>query len=190
MNRLVWKLLRQHISIAQLAGFFFANLIGMLIVLLSIQCYQDIRPIFTEGDSFIKKNYMVATKKVNALSSLTGKSNHFTPNEIKALKEQDFTEKMGCFTPAMFKVSAGIGLQNKGLHLSTKMFFESVPDNFIDISLEKWHYQPDTDFIPIVIPRSYLNLYNFGFAQSQGLPKLSEGLTSLIQLNITIDGNG
>ena len=32
---LIWKLLRQHISIGQLAGFFFANLFGMMIVLLS-----------------------------------------------------------------------------------------------------------------------------------------------------------
>lgn len=31
---LVWKLLRQHISIPQFVGFFFANLFGMLIVLL------------------------------------------------------------------------------------------------------------------------------------------------------------
>lgn len=30
---LVWKLLRQHISIPQFAGFAFANLFGMLIVL-------------------------------------------------------------------------------------------------------------------------------------------------------------
>ena len=34
---LVWKLLRQHISIPQFAGFFFANLFGMLIVLLGFQ---------------------------------------------------------------------------------------------------------------------------------------------------------
>ena len=34
---LVWKLLRQHISIAQFEGFFFANLFGMLIVLLGWQ---------------------------------------------------------------------------------------------------------------------------------------------------------
>lgn len=29
MNRLVWKLLRQHISVGQLTGFFLANLFGM-----------------------------------------------------------------------------------------------------------------------------------------------------------------
>ena len=44
MNRLVWKLLRQHISVGQLAGFFLANLFGMMIVLLSVQFYKDVIP--------------------------------------------------------------------------------------------------------------------------------------------------
>ena len=30
--------------------------------------------------------------------------------------------------------------------------------------------------IPIIIPRNYLNLYNYGFARSQGLPQISEGI--------------
>ena len=46
MNRLVWKLLRQHISVGQLAGFFLANLFGMMIVLLSVQFYRDVLPDF------------------------------------------------------------------------------------------------------------------------------------------------
>ena len=45
---LVWKLMRRHISLGQLAGFFFANLCGMVIVLLSIQFYQDVAPVFME----------------------------------------------------------------------------------------------------------------------------------------------
>ena len=44
---LVWKLLRQHISIPQFVGFFFANLFGMLIVLLGFQFYKDVLPVFT-----------------------------------------------------------------------------------------------------------------------------------------------
>ena len=57
MSALVWNLLRQHISIGQLAGFFLANLFGMMIVLLSVQFYKDVIPVFTEGDSFMKKDF-------------------------------------------------------------------------------------------------------------------------------------
>ena len=57
---LVWKLLRRHVSVPQFAGFFFANLLGMLIVLLSVQFYYDVLPVFTQGDSFIKKDYLLS----------------------------------------------------------------------------------------------------------------------------------
>ena len=59
--------MRRHISLGQLAGFFFANLCGMVIVLLSIQFYQDVAPVFTEGDSFMKKDYIIVSKKVSTL---------------------------------------------------------------------------------------------------------------------------
>lgn len=190
MNRLVWKLLRQHISVGQLTGFFLANLFGMMIVLLSVQFYRDVLPVFTEGDSFMKKDYIIATKKISTLGSFAGKSNTFSKDEIKELKDQPFTESVGAFTPSLFKVSAGVGMQEAGIHLSTEMFFESVPDEYVDVNLDKWHFDEDSNVIPIIIPRNYLNLYNFGFAQSRSLPKLSEGLMSLIQMDIMIRGNG
>lgn len=190
MNTLVWKLLRQHINIGQLAGFFLANLFGMMIVLLSVQFYKDVIPVFTKGDSFMKKDFIIATKKVSTLGTFINKNNAFSPEEIADLKKQPFTKTIGAFTPSQFKVSAGLGMQETGINLSTEMFFESVPDEFVDINLDKWHFDKEVQEIPIIIPRNYLNLYNFGFAQSRSLPKISEGLISLIQMNIILRGNG
>jgi len=81
-------------------------------------------------------------------------------------------------------------MQEAGIHLSTEMFFESVPDEYVDVNLDKWHFDETSPIIPIIIPRNYLNLYNFGFAQSRSLPKLSEGLMNLIQMDIMLRGNG
>lgn len=190
MNKLVWKLLRQHISPGQLTGFFFANLLGMAIVLLGIQAYCDIHPVFTRGDSFLKKDYLIATKEVSTLGNLLGNSTTFSTDEISDLQKQTFTQKVGCFTPALFDVSASMGLENTGIHLSTEMFFEAVPDEFIDTDLSQWHADEAGGDLPIIIPRNYLNLYNFGFAQSRSLPKLSEGVMSLIRMDIILRGNG
>ncbi|MDE5707269.1 MAG: ABC transporter permease, partial [Alistipes sp.] len=41
-----------------------------------------------------------------------------------------------------------------------------------------------------ILPRNYLNLYNFGFASAQGLPQLSEELVRDIPLDIEIAGRG
>lgn len=95
MSALVWKLLRQHISIGQLTGFFLANLFGMMIVLLSVQFYKDVIPVFTEGDSFMKKDFIIATKKISTLGSFAGKSNTFSPEDIADLKSNRLPKRQG-----------------------------------------------------------------------------------------------
>ena len=182
--------MRRHISLGQLAGFFFANLCGMVIVLLSIQFYQDVAPVFTEGDSFMKKDYIIVSKKVSTLGSFVGKSSTFSATEIEELEEQPFTKGVGEFTPSQFKVSAGVGMEQLGLNLSTAMFFESVPDRYVDANLDGWHFEPGQAEVPIIIPRNYLNLYNFGFAQSRSLPQISEGVINMVNLEVRISGGG
>ncbi len=185
---MIWKLLRQHISVAQLVGFFLANLCGMVIVLLSVQFYKDVLPVFTQGDSFMKKDYVIVSKKVSTLGSLVSKGATFSKTDIAEMQEQPFAKKTGAFTPAQFEVSAGMGMA--GMQLSTAMFFESVPDEFVDVRLEGWTYREGQDEIPIIIPRNYLNLYNFGFAQSRNLPQLSEGVMGMMTLDIRLSGQG
>lgn len=185
---MLWKLLRQHISVAQLAGFFIANLCGMVIVMLGIQFYNDVSPVFTQEDSFIKRDYIVVTKKVSTLGSIAGKSGTFSDYEMDDLKSQPFTVEVGAFQPSQFKVSAGISFG--GMDISTAMFLESVPDGFVDVKADAWRYTDGQSEIPIIIPRNYLNLYNFGFARSRNLPQLSEGMVGLVSLNLYIAGNG
>ena len=187
---LVWKLMRRHISLGQLAGFFFANLCGMVIVLLSIQFYQDVAPVFTEGDSFMKKDYLIVSKKVSTLGSFVGKSSTFSASEIEEIEDQPFTKGVGEFTPSQFKVSAGVGMEQLGLNLSTAMFFESVPNRYVDVNLDEWHFEPGQAEVPIILPRNYLNLYNFGFAQSRNLPQISEGVINMVNLEVRISGGG
>ena len=187
---LVWKLMRRHISMSQLVGFFFANLCGMVIVLLGIQFYQDVAPVFTEGDSFMKKDYLIVSKKVSTLGSFVGKSSTFSNSDIEEILDQPFTKEVGAFTPSQFKVSAGVGMEQIGLNMYTAMFFESVPDKYVDVNLDEWHFEPGQVVVPIIIPRNYLNLYNFGFAQSRSLPQLSEGVMNLINLEVRISGGG
>lgn len=185
---LVWKLLRQHISVPQLIGFFFANLCGMAIVLLSVQFYEDVLPVFTQGDSFMKKDYVIVSKRISTIGTFTGKSNTFTPDDVTEVKQQPFSKSVGAFMPSEFKVSAGMAMEGTGMQMSTEMFFESVPNSFIDVTSHQWDYTPGSTDVPIIIPRSYLNLYNFGFAQSRNMPKISEALMGMIHLNILIRG--
>jgi hypothetical protein len=181
---LVWKLLRQHISIPQFVGFFFANLVGVVIILLGVQFYNDYQSLDQE-DSFMKADYMIVNKKIGAFSSLTGAGSSFSKDDIDDIREAGFAEHIGAFTPSSFNVRARFDVQGF-VSFSTEMFFESVPDEFVDVKSDAWKYQEGNDEIPIILPKNYLDLYNFGYAQGKGLPKLSEGILSAMKLNIQI----
>ena len=182
MNRLVNKLLGRHINGWQLAGFVLANLLGMAIVLVAVQFFADVKPLLTGGDSFMRPGQIVITKRVSSLGTLTGASPSFSEQEIEELEQQPFAQHVGRYTPSLFSVFASVH------QFSTEMFFEAVPDEYLDIDLSEWYYDSESNHVPIILPRAYLNLYNFGFASSQGLPTLSENIIERVNINLRLTG--
>ena len=187
--KLVWKLLRQHISWPQFVGFFFANLFGMTIVLLGYQLYCDILPIFTANDSFLKADYLVVSKKIGMANALGQQHSGFSKDEIADLQAQPFVKGVGQFTSTAYKAEATMGVSGMKI-LNSELFFESVPDPFVDVSLDNWHYTQGDSLVPVILPRSYIAMYNFGFAQNHSLPKINEGLVGMIDLHIQVQGKG
>lgn len=185
---LVWKLLRQHISVPQFTGFAFANLFGMLIVLLGYQFYCDVLPVFTSQDSFMKADYLIVSKRIGTASTISGRENSFNNAEIDDISSQKFIKKIGNFTSTEYKVDAHMGINGQSI-LRSELFFESIPDEFIDVPLKDWKYEEGSKDVPIILPRTYINMYNFGFAQSHSLPKISDGLIGMIDFRIYIHGN-
>lgn len=169
--KLIWQLLRQHVSVLQLAGFLVTNLVGVAIVLTAVQLYRDVTPALQAPDSFLDNDFIILTKEVEGAG--IGKTS-FTQTELAELAEQPFTEALGEFTPARYSVMGGISLA--GIGMRTYLFFESVPDRFLDVRSDEWGFEEGSEFVPIILPRNYLNLYNFGFASTRGLPQVSEDL--------------
>ena len=183
--KLIWKLLRKHISILELTVFFIANLIGMAVILAGVQIYSDLKPMLTGEDPLIGNDYMIISRPIERIGGETPKISY---QEIEELRNEPFVENLGIFASSNFRVDGGI--EFKGDKLSTMMFFEAVPDNFIDVEVDNWGYKQESDIIPIIIPRNYLNLYNFGFSQTQGLPNITEDMIKRIEIDIRIRGNG
>ena len=188
MNALLLRLLKRHISPAQLLGFVLANLIGLGILLLGLQFYRDALTALSAKDSLMRADYLIISKQVS--SGLFGsRDNSFSAEEIAELEQQPFVAALGRFTPSKFQVSAGLGLGSAlGGGLSTYMFLEAVPDRFLDLKPSDWHWEEGQQEVPLIIPRSYLGLYNSAFAQSQGLPLLSEATIGAIPLGLELRG--
>jgi hypothetical protein len=183
--RLIWKLLRKHISVFELAVFFVANLIGMAVILAGIQIYSDLSPMLTGEKSLIGNDYMIISRPIERVGGETPK---ISAEEIEALRGEAFVKNLGIFASSKFRVDGGI--EFKGKQLSTMMFFESVPNEFIDVDSKEWNYEEGDNIVPIILPRNYLNLYNFGFSQTQGLPNITEEMIKRVEISLRIMGNG
>ena len=192
--RLLFKLLRRNLNLWQMLGFSIANLLGAVIVLFGIQAYRDLDAVFGAEDSFLSSNYLVLSKPVNVLSTITsslGVHPGFDEEEIQALEQQSGVTGVGRFQAAQFNVYGSVDIG--GTQMSTAMFLESVPDEFLDFSDDMdvdWKASVEGEFVPIIIPQSYLNLYNYGFAASRGMPQMGENLLSKFTMVLTLYGQG
>ncbi len=186
---MVWKLLKKNISAGQIIGYALANLVGLAIVLCAIRFYGDVQSAFESEDSFVNKDYLIISKQVSTMNTIgIGGSTTFDEREISRLKNQPWVREVGEFTAANFSVQMSMEFGNQGM--STFLFFESIPDNFLDISPNDWHFDPSHPVVPVIMSKDYLTLYNFGFAASRGLPQLSESLIGNVPLAVQLSGNG
>lgn len=189
MNRLLWKLLRKNISRSQLVGFALANLVGLAIVLLAVQFYQDVRPVFNDDESFIRKDYLVISRTITGAGALMGSSTEFTEADIADIESQPWCRKVGRFVSSEFPIYLTLAVGG-GRGMGTELFFESIPSEFIDLNGARWNFNPQRPEVPVIISRDYLALYNFGFASAQGLPRVSEGQVGMVPLEFSFNGNG
>ena len=192
--KLLFKLLRQNISGWQIAGFVIANLLGGAIILLGSQAYRDFDRFMEKESGVLSEGYVVVTKPISGLStlkSLLGIKPVFSGEEIEKMRQHPAVSDIGLFSTANFQIRGSFSLGE--LNISTDLFMESVPDKFIDVKFSDesvWQADIDTDGIPVIIPRKYLNIYNYGYASTKGLPQLGEGLTSAFPISMTLAGNG
>lgn len=188
---MVWRLLKRNISVKQIAGYAVANLVGLTIILVALQFYRDVKAPSPEGEEpFINRDFLIISKEVSEAGTFLGNTTTFSPAEIADLKSQPWVISVGEFTASRFSVTgyADFG----GRHMSTYLFFESIPDRFFDRLPQGWTFDPSNPSaeVPIVLSKDYLALYNFGFAASRGMPQISENLISRIPLSLSLSGNG
>jgi len=190
---MIWKLLRRNISIWQIAGYALATMTGLTIVMVAVQFRSDVSDRLDKSDDdggigLVSKRNIVISKPVTVTTTLTGNKPGFSTEDIDDLENQNWCGGIAEFRAADFGVWAGIELG--GRTMQTALFFESVPDRLLDISADKWTFDPESPKIPIIISKDYLALYNFGFASTGRMPMVSESMLSKIPLTVTLSGNG
>lgn len=194
-NNTVWRLLRHNISAGQIAGYALASFVGLAIVLTAIQFYRDVSSVWNDDDSFISKDYLILSKRVEGVSGLFGRASasagdtRFSEQDIADIASRPWVRKVGRFSSASFNVYAKVELG--GSSMGSALFLESIPDEFFDVTPKGWTYEPGrSSYVPVILSKDYLSLYNFGFATSRGMPQVSEEVIGMVPLKLSLSGNG
>lgn len=183
LRNILW---RDH-SRTHLLWAFLGTLAGFVLLLSGLQFYIDIKKVLGNNQDLLDPEYIVLNKKVNIGQSLGIGTNGFSEKEISDLQDQDFALKVDRFISNRFPIQ-GYTRNDKIPDFYTELFFEAIPDEYIDVKTEDWNWDPEDGTIPIIIPQDFLNLYNFGFAQSQGLPQVPKGVISMVNFQIRLRG--
>lgn len=179
----VWSLLRTNLSAWQLAGYVAANVVGLAVILGGLLFRLDCRSVQADTDPYLSTDFAVLSKRVDGLTLSTVA---FTDDEIDDMARQPWVRKLGRFTPSRFAANAMVQLGGRGM--SSYIFFESVPDEFFEKKPRGWKFDPTERYVPIILSRDYLTLYNFGFAVPQGLPQVGEEMVGAVPIELTVTG--
>lgn len=180
------KLFQKNRQPIQIAGAAVGAFLGLFLLLFAIQVYFDFQAILRGGnndDSFITIN-----KPVSLVNTFLGKS-VFSSGNIQEIENETATwgtEGVAAFTANRFKASAS----SRMINFYTELFFESIPESFLDIQDPAFRWHEGMTEVPIIMSKDYLALYNFGFALSQGLPQFTPETIRRVTVDITINGKG
>ncbi len=159
-----------------------ASLLGWFLTLGSLQAWLDIRSILAEDDRWLREEVVFLSPEI-ALADTVGLR--------KAVVGEDRLERIRA-TPGVLR--ADPVLRNRfplvvriggGAFpsLVSEIFLEALHDEHLETPPGEWKWN-EGEPVPLLLPRLFLHLYNFGFAPGKGLPPVSEGAAARVPIEL------
>ncbi len=182
LNTLLKKLIRTATGRTRYAMAIIGLSVALLLILAAVQIqvnYNELLQGKQNKDSIA--NFLVVNKILTDQN--IGKA-VLTEEEIDDIKAQPFTEAVGVLATSRFKAS--IQSSSDVFPFYTDIAFESVPDAFLDVNTKEWNWNENSAYVPIIVPGMFLDIYNFQFSLSQGLPQLTREIVKMIFFNVNV----
>lgn len=185
-NKIILKLLRPQQQKVRMYGAWIALCIGMLMLFTAVLTWQNFNELLSSKSKDTMAAYVVIGKKItNNYATATGATPFFNEQEVASLQTIKGVQSVGKVTANNFPVAASIGGQG-GFY--SEMFLSAVENEYLDIQPDDWQWRNGQPTLPIIMSNDFLNMYNYGFALSQGLPQLSQRSIQSIPIQINIAG--
>ncbi|MFP6854738.1 MAG: hypothetical protein VB980_03065 [Opitutales bacterium] len=168
LTKTLWKNQPRRELMLATAGCF----VGTFLLLAAVQFQSD--ATFAMDDRKAPANFFSINKKITGSGIENhGKNYDFNESEIAAIQKRPEILELGTFARSRFAVTLHLWPAGRpSFLLPTKaakadVFFESVPNEFIDEETSSWKWNPGDSTIPLIIPKFYLDLWNLGFAPTR-----------------------
>ncbi len=183
LNTLLKKLIQTSSGRTRFVMAIIGLSVALLLILSAVQIqvdYDDLLHSKTNQDSIA--NFLVLNKILNNKTYGTAT---FKEEDLSKLKQQHFIDDIGILTASRFKAS--VQSNSDRFPFYTDISFESVPTAFIDVNSKDWKWKEGDDFIPMIAPNMFLDIYNFQFSLSQNLPQLTQDIVKMIVFKVNIN---
>jgi hypothetical protein len=158
--------------------------IGCFLILFAIQAAYGLSGLLRRELGQAAGAYLVISHKASILGTLTRSGRRFTRGEMDELRGQPFVSDLGAVTMSRFRARL---TGTASMPFVTELFFECVPERFLDGIPEGWAWSEGDRTIPLIISREFLDLYNYGFAIAYGLPQLTRHTVSSLELSLEVE---
>jgi cell division protein FtsX len=185
---LLHKIIKSGLSKGKWAAGLLVLGIAFLLILLSIQLYVNYQDLLTgKHNNQQAEDFLVISKEVSNQMMSNKQSGLLTEADLAAVQKMSGVTKVAPVISNRFRATAE-GFTD-ALPFYSDIFFQSVPDAFIDVRSEEWTWKEGETSIPIIIPNAWLDLYNTGMAFTRSdLPQLSAESIKALPFKIKVYG--
>lgn len=159
--------------------------LGATLLLVAVMIWWNFQQLLQgkSGQDSLGATFLTISKRVTDANMGHASNTLFTQEEIIALADAPGVLDVGRLTANRFPATITLRIATG---FTTEVFLESVPDAFIDSKPEYWYWQSTSREVPVILSREFLNLYNYGFALSQNLPRLSESSIKALSFDLIV----
>jgi hypothetical protein len=154
---------------------------GCILLLVAVAVWWNFNTLINSNGNHSASTFLIVSKTVTNENMGRPGSTVFNSDDIALLRTAPQVKELGILTSNHFPAYALVGGK---LAFSTDLPLESMPDIFLDTLPADWQWQPGSRVVPVVLSTQFLDIYNYVFAPSQGLPQLSQ--SSVKSIGITL----
>lgn len=177
------KRLRRRSSPGRFLGTFLVSLIGWFLTLGSFQLWHDLRLILADDKAWFAEDLVFLSPRISVANTVGLKSSVINPEQISRIREAPGVDEALPVVRNEFPLVIEIG-GGPFPSLASEIFLEALPAEFI-VRSGAWSWK-EGENVPLLIPRLFLHLYNFGFAPGKGLPPISEGTAARVPIRLYV----